>query len=208
MVLVLSLVRRCRTLGPCVRNGMLKRWKGSCRTGRGFTARYQWWASLLTLIPPTIAPNHHHPCLIDPILPRTSQCTSPSIVSVRGGKGGDFSEPEVGTLVFTDMSFQDHDRRIREATQQAFEQLVLKVRRSLAPILKSLMGHWILSQCDTYTPAASAACQAFQAAFSPGKQPEAIGFCKDDILNVSSSSGPRGRGDFLLFVSTQIDLIF
>ncbi|KAM4544479.1 E3 ubiquitin-protein ligase listerin [Odontesthes bonariensis] len=78
----------------------------------------------------------------------------------------------------------DHDRRIREATQQAFEQLVLKVRRSLAPFLKSLMGHWILSQCDTYTPAASAACQAFQAAFSPTKQPEALGFCKDEILNV------------------------
>uniref|UniRef100_A0AAX7UY04 E3 ubiquitin-protein ligase listerin n=1 Tax=Astatotilapia calliptera TaxID=8154 RepID=A0AAX7UY04_ASTCA len=78
----------------------------------------------------------------------------------------------------------DHDRRIREATQQAFEQLVLKVRRSLAPFLKSLMGHWILSQCDTHTPAASAAFQAFQAAFSPAKQPEAIGFCKDEILNV------------------------
>ncbi|PWA23009.1 hypothetical protein CCH79_00001849 [Gambusia affinis] len=78
----------------------------------------------------------------------------------------------------------DHDRRIREATQQAFEQLVLKVRRSLAPFLKSLMGHWILSQCDTYTPAASAACQAFQAAFSPAKQPEALSFCKDEILTV------------------------
>ncbi|XP_070699650.1 E3 ubiquitin-protein ligase listerin isoform X2 [Pempheris klunzingeri] len=78
----------------------------------------------------------------------------------------------------------DHDRRIREATQQAFEQLVLKVRRSLAPFLKSLMGHWILSQCDTYTPAASAACQAFQAAFSATKQPEALSFCKDEILNV------------------------
>uniref|UniRef100_A0A8C6PU08 E3 ubiquitin-protein ligase listerin n=1 Tax=Nothobranchius furzeri TaxID=105023 RepID=A0A8C6PU08_NOTFU len=78
----------------------------------------------------------------------------------------------------------DHDRRIREATQLAFEQLVLKVRRSLAPFLKSLMGHWILSQCDTYTPAASAACRAFQAAFSPAKQPEALGFCKDEILNV------------------------
>uniref|UniRef100_A0A8C9Z4M0 E3 ubiquitin-protein ligase listerin n=1 Tax=Sander lucioperca TaxID=283035 RepID=A0A8C9Z4M0_SANLU len=78
----------------------------------------------------------------------------------------------------------DHDRRIREATQQALEQLVLKVRRSLAPFLKSLMGHWILSQCDTYTPAASAACQAFQAAFSPTKQPEALSFCKDEILNV------------------------
>ncbi|XP_030009978.1 E3 ubiquitin-protein ligase listerin isoform X2 [Sphaeramia orbicularis] len=78
----------------------------------------------------------------------------------------------------------DYDRRIREATQIAFEQLVLKVRRSLAPFLKSLMGHWILSQCDTYTPAASAACQAFQAAFSPAKQPEALSFCKEEILNV------------------------
>ncbi|XP_034539490.1 E3 ubiquitin-protein ligase listerin [Notolabrus celidotus] len=78
----------------------------------------------------------------------------------------------------------DHDRRIREATQQAFEQLVLKVRRSLAPFLKSLMGHWILSQCDPYTPAASAACQAFHAAFSPAKQPEALSFCKEEILNV------------------------
>ncbi|XP_053703899.1 E3 ubiquitin-protein ligase listerin [Synchiropus splendidus] len=78
----------------------------------------------------------------------------------------------------------DHDRRIRESTQLAFEQLVLKVRRSLAPFLKSLMGHWILSQCDTYTPAASAACQAFQAAFSPAKQPEALSFCKDEILTV------------------------
>ncbi|XP_049597872.1 E3 ubiquitin-protein ligase listerin [Syngnathus scovelli] len=78
----------------------------------------------------------------------------------------------------------DHDRRIREATQLALEQLVLKVRRSLAPFLKSLMGHWILSQCDTYTPAASAARRAFQAAFSATKQPEALSFCKDEILNV------------------------
>lgn len=95
----------------------------------------------------------------------------------------------LGELCLHHYVYQDHDRRIREATQQAFEQLVLKVRRSLAPFLKSLMGHWILSQCDTYTPAASAACQAFQAAFSPTKQPEALSFCKDEILNVSSSGG-------------------
>lgn len=84
---------------------------------------------------------------------------------------------------------QDHDRRVREATQQAFEQLVLKVRRSLAPFLKSLMGHWMLAQCDTYTPAASAACQVFHAAFPPGKQPEALSFCREEILNVSKSGG-------------------
>uniref|UniRef100_A0A8C1KGM0 E3 ubiquitin-protein ligase listerin n=1 Tax=Cyprinus carpio TaxID=7962 RepID=A0A8C1KGM0_CYPCA len=78
----------------------------------------------------------------------------------------------------------DHDRRVREATQQAFEQLVLKVKRNLAPYLKSIMGHWLISQCDTYSPAASAASAAFQAAFPLNKQPEAISFCKDEILNV------------------------
>lgn len=80
---------------------------------------------------------------------------------------------------------QDHDRRVREATQQAFEQLVLKVRRSLAPFLKGLMGYWLIAQCDTYVPAASAASLAFTAAFPPGKQPEALSFCRDEILNVS-----------------------
>lgn len=93
------------------------------------------------------------------------------------------------TIIILAFLNQDHDRRIREATQQAFEQLVSKVGRSLAPFLKSLMGHWILSQCDPYTPSASAACQAFQAAFSPSKQPEALNFCKDEILNVSSYAG-------------------
>lgn len=91
------------------------------------------------------------------------------------------------TILLLVLLNQDHDRRIRESTQQAFEQLVLKVGRSLAPFLKSLMGHWILSQCDPYTPSASAARQAFQAAFSPSKEPEAVNFCKDEILNVSNN---------------------
>ena len=86
---------------------------------------------------------------------------------------------------------QDHDRRVREATQQAFEQLVLKVRRSLAPFLKSLMGHWLMAQCDTYVPAASAACLAFTAAFPPSKQTEALSFCRDEILNVSDITNTR-----------------
>lgn len=87
--------------------------------------------------------------------------------------------------------YQDHDRRVREATQQAFEQLILKVKRNLAPYLKSIMGHWLIAQCDTYTPASSAANAAFQAAFPLNKQPEALSFCKDEVLSVS-----------LLFVSS------
>ncbi|MEE6468105.1 hypothetical protein FKM82_008163 [Ascaphus truei] len=78
----------------------------------------------------------------------------------------------------------DHDRRVREATQQAFEQLILKVKKHLAPHLKSLMGFWLISQCDTYAPAASAARVAFEAAFPAHKQPEALAFCKEEILNV------------------------
>ncbi|KAJ7320504.1 hypothetical protein JRQ81_020015 [Phrynocephalus forsythii] len=78
----------------------------------------------------------------------------------------------------------DHDRRVREATQQAFEQLILKVRKHLAPHLRSIMGYWLIAQCDTYSPAASAAKVAFEKAFPPSKQPEALIFCKDEILNV------------------------
>ncbi|KAL8190612.1 UNVERIFIED_CONTAM: listerin E3 ubiquitin protein ligase 1 [Gekko kuhli] len=78
----------------------------------------------------------------------------------------------------------DHDRRVREATQQAFEQLILKVKKNLAPHLKSLMGYWLIAQCDTYSPAASAAKVAFEKAFPPSKQSEALIFCKDEILNV------------------------
>lgn len=103
------------------------------------------------------------------------------------------------TIILLVLLNQDHDRRIREATQQAFEQLVLKVGRSLAPFLKSLMGHWILSQCDPYTPSASAACQAFQAAFSPSKQPEALSFCKDEILNVSNNGNCVKHGFVFIF---------
>uniref|UniRef100_A0A4W5QLU9 E3 ubiquitin-protein ligase listerin n=1 Tax=Hucho hucho TaxID=62062 RepID=A0A4W5QLU9_9TELE len=91
----------------------------------------------------------------------------------------------------------DHDRRVREATQQAFEQLVLKVRRSLAPYLKSVMGHWLLSQCDSYPPAASAACQAFSAAFPPSKQAEALSFCKDEVLTVLQDNLLKETADTL-----------
>ncbi|XP_066277345.1 E3 ubiquitin-protein ligase listerin-like isoform X3 [Branchiostoma lanceolatum] len=76
----------------------------------------------------------------------------------------------------------DHDRRVREASQVAFQQLVLKVGRSLAPHLKHLMGIWLLSQCDTYVPSADAARLAFSSAFPQNKQAEALVFCKHEVL--------------------------
>ncbi|KAF7701263.1 E3 ubiquitin-protein ligase listerin [Silurus meridionalis] len=91
----------------------------------------------------------------------------------------------------------DYDRRVREATQQAFEQLILKVKRNLAPYLKGIMGHWLIAQCDPYSPAASAANVAFQAAFPLNKQPEALGFCKDEVLNVLQDNLLKETADTL-----------
>ncbi|XP_062870283.1 E3 ubiquitin-protein ligase listerin [Trichomycterus rosablanca] len=91
----------------------------------------------------------------------------------------------------------DHDRRVREATQQAFEQLILKVKRNLAPYLKGIMGHWLIAQCDTYVPAASAASVAFQAAFPLNKQPEALSFCRDEVLNVLQDNLLKETADTL-----------
>jgi len=74
---------------------------------------------------------------------------------------------------------------VREATHKAFEQLVNQVGRSLARHLRSLMGPWLVAQCDSYTLAASAAVSAFSSAFSPDKQREAIAFCRVEVLAVS-----------------------
>uniref|UniRef100_A0A8C5BF72 E3 ubiquitin-protein ligase listerin n=1 Tax=Gadus morhua TaxID=8049 RepID=A0A8C5BF72_GADMO len=107
------------------------------------------------------------------------------------------AEEVKGVLPYCKRLQIDHDRRVREATQQAFEQLVLKVRRSLAPSLKGLMGHWLMAQCDTYVPAASAACLAFTAAFPPNKQTEALSFCRDEILNVLQDTLLKETADTL-----------
>lgn len=67
---------------------------------------------------------------------------------------------------------QDHDRRVREATQQSFEQLILKVKKHLAPYLKSIMGYWLIAQCDTYSPAASAAKKLLKKLFLQANNPK------------------------------------
>ena len=65
--------------------------------------------------------------------------------------------------------------------------MILQVRRNLAPHLKAMMATWLMSLCDLYAPAASAAKQAFTAAFPPNKQADAISFCKDDVMAVRFS---------------------
>ena len=76
---------------------------------------------------------------------------------------------------------------MREATQQAMEQLVLRVGRNLAPHLRYVIGPWLCAQFDTYPVVASSARKAFQAAFSEEKQSEAIVYCRKELIEVCSN---------------------
>ncbi|XP_050511017.1 E3 ubiquitin-protein ligase listerin [Diabrotica virgifera virgifera] len=82
----------------------------------------------------------------------------------------------------------DTDNRVREATHNVHHQIILKVKRNIAPYLKQLMAPWFTSQYDTYAPAASAASQSFTDAFPPNKIQEAIVFCQEEILNYLSDN--------------------
>ena len=78
------------------------------------------------------------------------------------------------------------DHKVRECTQLAMTTLVIRVRKNLAPYLKNLMGSWLLCQCDTYPTVSTAAQQAFQTAFPPAKQTDALVFCKSVVNEVSN----------------------
>ena len=96
-------------------------------------------------------------------------------------------KPDNFALIF--LSFflytKDHDKRVREATQLTFQQLVEQVKRNLAPHLRTLMGPWLLAQCDTYPAARMNARAAFNTAFPAHKQSEAIGYCSVQVMQVS-----------------------
>jgi hypothetical protein len=65
--------------------------------------------------------------------------------------------------------------------------LVGRVKRNLAPYLKSVMGAWILSRNDTFPTVASAAHKSFRAAFPPEKLENAIVFCKQSVAEVNNN---------------------
>jgi hypothetical protein len=46
------------------------------------------------------------------------------------------------------------------------------------------MPYWLLAQADTHRAAAKVAEETFKAMFNQTKQPEAICFARDEILNV------------------------
>ena len=101
----------------------------------------------------------------------------------------EYSEEEMVTLlpywtsVYTKLAL-DCDGRVREQSQGCLLSVVRKVGRKLAPHLPHLAGLWYLAQYDPHLPAASAASQAWAAAFPPAKQAGALNFCKGQIVSL------------------------
>ena len=87
---------------------------------------------------------------------------------------------------------------MREASHCTFQEIITQVGRDLAPYLKQLLGPWLVAQCDPYAPAATAAKQAFNSAFPPAKQTNALVFCKQVIIAVSASLSPVSTGYIVL----------
>lgn len=77
----------------------------------------------------------------------------------------------------------DSENKVREATHVAHNEVVQKVKRNLAPHLKSIIASWFTSQYDTYPPAATAATMSFKNAFPEKKIEEVIVFCNKEILD-------------------------
>lgn len=81
--------------------------------------------------------------------------------------------------------FQDVDRRVREATHCANEQICVKAGRQLAAHLRLIMPCWLCTMSDPHPPAARASQAAFTATLtSDSKRADALVYCKDAIFNV------------------------
>lgn len=68
--------------------------------------------------------------------------------------------------------------------QQTHEKLCVKVNKSLAPHLKTIMPYWLLAQSDTFGSASKIAESSFKAVFNETKRPEVVYFARDEIVNV------------------------
>ena len=84
---------------------------------------------------------------------------------------------------------QDNDHRVREASHRSLKVCAEKIRKGLAPHLRTLIGCWVAGMCDPHGPSATAARAAFESAFPPEKQQEVFKFSVKAIVSVSMKRG-------------------
>ena len=73
---------------------------------------------------------------------------------------------------------------MREGSHKALRACAEKLKSSLAPQLRSIIGCWVSGMCDPHGPAASAAKLAFDGAFTSKKQREVLEFGSRAVVKV------------------------
>ncbi|XP_008782594.2 E3 ubiquitin-protein ligase listerin isoform X1 [Phoenix dactylifera] len=77
----------------------------------------------------------------------------------------------------------DYNREVRRATHDTMANLVIAIRRGLAPHLKSLMGPWWFSQFDPNPEVSQAARRSLEAAFPAAERRlDALMLCVNEIF--------------------------
>ncbi|XP_049870288.1 E3 ubiquitin-protein ligase listerin [Pectinophora gossypiella] len=76
----------------------------------------------------------------------------------------------------------ESDRKVRELTQACHGAVCSASGRRLAPQLRALLPVWLTAQYDDHAPAMARAQASLHRTFPENKLPDAISFCKEEIL--------------------------
>ena len=75
----------------------------------------------------------------------------------------------------------DIDRKVREATLNCHCQIVKSASKQIAPILKNIIGTWIISRFDQSKEVSNLSKSSFEQCFAQ-KQAQVLIFCQDDLM--------------------------
>ncbi|KAI9471976.1 MAG: hypothetical protein EXX96DRAFT_622161 [Benjaminiella poitrasii] len=75
------------------------------------------------------------------------------------------------------------DRRVRLVANQVHALITAHAKKKLAPVLKELIGPWLLSMYDSSKDVVKVAQGAFETVFAADKRLGAISFCQKEILD-------------------------
>ncbi|KAI8988239.1 hypothetical protein BDF20DRAFT_813891 [Mycotypha africana] len=78
------------------------------------------------------------------------------------------------------------DRRVRLVANEIHGLMTVHAKKKLAPVLKDLIGPWLLSMFDQSKDIMQVARSAFETVFIPEKRLPAISFCQKKILQYNS----------------------
>ena len=78
----------------------------------------------------------------------------------------------------------DDDPRVREMACRCQEQFISVLKKSVVPVLKTIIGPWWLAQYQLHSSAATAAKSSFQNAFPAEKRRDVLRLCSQELFSL------------------------